>query len=820
VLELIASLVAAAAAVLAFLAAARTQGIAGRPPGARFKSLGVLAGGAVLAALLARGIPVRLLALLVSVPVLAGLLWACTATIASLTLAGAGRRWLRFVAAPLAFFSAFILVVGGPIPAAATLMLPVTLRTPWLDRKVGLGARAALFWGAIAVIGAGQAVARGLPPLPGVVAVVLRLGAAGVFSFAGALLIKLLVQFPGRLFDRFRLRTRLVVSYVLIAAIPVLLIAAFLLIASYLAMGSYRATLASRLLAPDEGARRALAAAIEDTALAATLAIEDSTTFSNLDRLAHWHLAGSASFILAVRRELPDTTRASWRWAPRGAVPPILAALREPLPALPTEAMVYAGDQIFATTAVAKKATDHEIILRAFSPLERQRAVDAAGVIEAEIAIITGDSTSVVKSSKGGLTISMGDEEESGRPEQGAGGSRWVLATQPEQGGKQSGTYGGGQILNGWTVEPNGHLRRQDALLIVKFSPASLIAMLRDTAGNPLNYVVLLALAVIGGLFLLVEAAALVTGGTIARNIHRAVAVLHQGTRRLAEDDLDHRLEIDRRDELGELAGSFNLMAQGLKERRRLALEREHMMAELMVARSIQRRLLPSRVPDIPGLEVAGTSIASREVGGDSYDFLPWGDQLLVSVADVAGKGVPAAILMSNLQAGLRSQVRRPAALGRVLAELNELVLASTDPGRFITLAIALIDPRNGVITYANAGHNPPIIRRTGGEIEILAAGGILLGVLPDAAYDETRVEFKPGDVLVLYTDGVVEATTPDGAFFGDERLAALLRDMEGLGAAAICDRIVAAVEEFAGGDTQGDDLTVVVVKRTGDRLG
>jgi serine phosphatase RsbU (regulator of sigma subunit) len=813
VLEPIAFLIAAAAAVLAFLAAGRTQGIAGRPPGARFKGLGALAGGAALAGLLAGNIPLRPLNLLVFAPALAALLGACTATVASLTVAGAGRRWLRFVAAPFALFSAVTVLAGGPIPGAATLLLPVTLRTPWLDKKVGLGVRAALFFGAIAAIVVGPAVARGLSPLPSGVAAVLKLAALSVFSFAGALIVRLLIQFPGRLFDRFRLRTRLVVSYVLIAAIPVSLIAAFLIIGAYVAMGSYLATLASRLLAPNEAARRALAVAVEDTALVAAFAAEDSTTFNNLDRLAYWHLAGSANLLLAVRRELPDTTRTTWRWAPRAAVPPVLAVMREPLPALPADAMVYAGDQVFSTTAITKQAADHEFSLRAFSPLDSQLAVDAARVIQAEIAILTSDSLSVESSKKGvGVSINIGDEQGSGPP-------RWVFATQAKQGG----TYGGGQLIHGWTVESNGNIRRQDALLIVKFSGLNVIRMLRDTADNPLNSLVLLALGVIGGLFLLVEAASLVTGGTIARNIHRAVAMLHQGTRRLAEDDLDHRIELDRRDELGELAGSFNLMAQGLNERRRLALEREHMVAELLVARSIQRRLLPSRVPDIPGLEVAGTSIPSREVGGDSYDFLPWGDQgdqLLISVADVSGKGIPAALLMSNLQAGLRSQMRRPATLSRVLAELNELVLASTDPGRFITLAIALIDPRNGFVTYANAGHNRPLLRRAGGEIETLAVGGILLGVLPGAVYDETRVEFNPGDAIVLYTDGVVEAATEEGVFFGDERLESLLRDTKGLGAAAICDRIVAEVEQFSEGNTHGDDLTVVVVRRTDEDRG
>jgi sigma-B regulation protein RsbU (phosphoserine phosphatase) len=379
----------------------------------------------------------------------------------------------------------------------------------------------------------------------------------------------------------------------------------------------------------------------------------------------------------------------------------------------------------------------------------------------------------------------------------------------PQRGGAQ-----GAYVVRGFVVKPDGSLMIHDSILLLQIPAAGILTSLRDTASNPINYIIFLVLGVIAGLFLLVESGTLWAGTQIARQIHQAVLALHQGTRRIAEEDFDHRIEIDRGDELGELGQAFNAMAGGLKERRQLALEQQALQSEMLVASSIQRRLFPSQVPAIAGLDVAGISIPSREIGGDAYDYLLWGTGLLVSVADVSGKGVPAALLMSNLQAGLRGHAHRPAALGNVLTELNELILASTDPGQFITLAIAYVDPAASRLVYASAGHNPPLVLRRNGAIELLTVSGLLLGVVPEAAYAETTAAFTPGDTLVLYTDGVVEAQDAIGSFYGDDRLAELLRDVGDLDASAIRDRIVESVNAFAGSEGPGDDLTVVVVRR------
>jgi serine phosphatase RsbU (regulator of sigma subunit) len=736
----------------------------------------------------------------------------------------AGRRWRWWVVAFLAI-AATVPLNQGELGAGVTFLTLIAflLPLPWLDRSYPLRARARLLAAALALLIAGTVALKTLlaeTDAMGLLPRLLRLLGGFGLAFAATLALRLLWQFPGLIFDRFRLRTRLITSYILVAAVPVLLIATFLLIGAYLAMAAYRAATAARLLAPDDNVARALSTLIADPTLAGALAGDGGTSPENaeatareLDRAAAERLGGGAEFILATRRERADTTRFVLHWAPRAQVPAALASLREPIPSMPKGSLVFAGDEIYATSSVEKTTEDDELLLTAFIALDSQRLSDVAKLVEAELELITTDSVAVGSDTKG-FQISFGDEQQ-GTPRRVLSGSidDSAVAGSP---GERKGSYPGAQVVQGVAIGPAGTLVPSHSLLLVKISPGQIVASLRDTAANPINTLVLIALAVIAGLLLLVEAAALRVGAGIASRIHRAVLALHHGTRRIAEDDLDHPIALERGDELGELASAFNRMAHGLKERRRLSAERETLASELRVARTIQQRLFPGEVPQIPGLEVAGVSIPSREIGGDSYDYLRWGEGLLVSVADVAGKGVPAALLMSNLQAGLRGQAHRPAALGQVLQELNALIFASTDPGRFITLAIANIDPVANRLVYANAGHNAPLVCRRDGTIEFLAESGLLLGVLANAEYDETETSLAPGDTLVLYTDGVVEAQNAAGEFFGDDRLRTLLAEppANGGSAAAIRDRIVDSVNTFAGIDGPGDDLTVVVVRR------
>lgn len=254
----------------------------------------------------------------------------------------------------------------------------------------------------------------------------------------------------------------------------------------------------------------------------------------------------------------------------------------------------------------------------------------------------------------------------------------------------------------------------------------------------------------------------------------------------------------------------------GLVEAR---IEKERLEEEMRLARSIQERLLPSDLPRSANLDLAALALASRHVAGDYFDLLPLpGDRLLVAVADVSGKGTPAALLMANLQAMLRLQAHDfgdGADLAAATARINRVVCENTEATAFITFFWGVLDTATGRLRYVNAGHNPPRLVRADGAVEPLEAGGLILGVLPHVRYEEGETALAPGDLLALYTDGVTEALSPADEEYTEDRLdAALVRHR-----ARAADALLAAVRDdvraWADGRPFGDDLTLLVLKRT-----
>lgn len=241
--------------------------------------------------------------------------------------------------------------------------------------------------------------------------------------------------------------------------------------------------------------------------------------------------------------------------------------------------------------------------------------------------------------------------------------------------------------------------------------------------------------------------------------------------------------------------------------------KREAIEQELKLAQSIQRNLLPSGDPEVSGLDIAGVSLPARETGGDYYDFLelPSGKLGLV-IADVSGKGVPAALLMANIQATLRGELWHAERLSECMSRTSDLLYHSTAPDKYATLFCGLIDTSDRVLLYSNGGHNFPLLRKTSGELRELSRGGVPIGLMEDAAYEEDGVALEPGEVLVLYSDGVTEAENAAGEQFDEERLKQALSELAGQGSRAILDGIVARVAEFRGEAEQTDDITIVVV--------
>lgn len=239
------------------------------------------------------------------------------------------------------------------------------------------------------------------------------------------------------------------------------------------------------------------------------------------------------------------------------------------------------------------------------------------------------------------------------------------------------------------------------------------------------------------------------------------------------------------------------------------------MQAEMRLAHKIQTDLLPKSPPTVIGYDIAGTSIPATLVGGDYFDFIRIDEHRLgLCLGDVSGKGMPAALLMANVQATLRSQAVSCGSPCECLARSNALLLASTDLERYTTLFYGVLDTREHVLDYCNAGHNHPFIFRKGCEPERLKTGGTIVGCFDATDYSDERVAIRPGDVLLLYSDGVTEVLDDQGEEFGESRLANVMMSSIDDPAESLLLKVIETARAHGGRAAPGDDVTVVVVKR------
>jgi sigma-B regulation protein RsbU (phosphoserine phosphatase) len=237
-----------------------------------------------------------------------------------------------------------------------------------------------------------------------------------------------------------------------------------------------------------------------------------------------------------------------------------------------------------------------------------------------------------------------------------------------------------------------------------------------------------------------------------------------------------------------------------------------HEQRELEEARRIQRKLLPASLPQVDGCEIATSWQPASGVGGDCFDVIGFGhSRLALSIADVVGKGIPAALLMSNLQAAVRAFATEAAQPAELCQQVNRILCGNIAEGRFISFLYCTFDNDVGALTFSNAGHYPPILIRADGSVERLVPGGPVMGVFPNASYEQGRVAIGAGDRLVLYTDGITEARDKDDTEFGEERLLALAVENRGCSAPALQARLAEAVAAFTGGAFQ-DDATLIVL--------
>jgi serine phosphatase RsbU (regulator of sigma subunit) len=307
----------------------------------------------------------------------------------------------------------------------------------------------------------------------------------------------------------------------------------------------------------------------------------------------------------------------------------------------------------------------------------------------------------------------------------------------------------------------------------------------------------------------------------VAQNVRSMMAVPLQAKERvigLIYLDSPNLIQPFSREDLNLLTVMANVAAIRIEHARLAEVEQaERVLArDLEQAAQIQKGLLPRSAPIVPGLALAGSTAACRTVGGDYYDFLTYSNgRVAALVGDVAGKGMPAALMMSSLQARVQVLFEECGDLAQSVTRLNKAISANCPDNRFITFFVCIIDPATGAVTYTNAGHNPPLLVRRAGEVETLGKGGIILGIMPRFVYQQGEARMEPGDVLVLFSDGVTEAARPDvDEEFGDDRLADVVRKHADEPAEGIVNAVIEAVSQFTQGAPAADDITVVVAKR------
>jgi sigma-B regulation protein RsbU (phosphoserine phosphatase) len=386
----------------------------------------------------------------------------------------------------------------------------------------------------------------------------------------------------------------------------------------------------------------------------------------------------------------------------------------------------------------------------------------------------------------------------------------------------------------------NGDRARAGAVVQVRTRPSVLYGHLFAALGQFVEGVEYILFAV-GIFFALIELIALIIGTRMTRTVTGAVAELYDATKHVDRGDFSHRIPVKSHDQLAELSLSFNSMTESIEKLILEQKEKQRLENELAIAQEVQAQLFPRQVSELESLEVHGFCRPARTVSGDYYDFLTASShKLILAVGDISGKGISAALLMATIHSAVRAysveslpQMREPVAVGAVagagrimatwpegvevspgalLALLNHQLYESTPPEKYATLFLGIYDGRSHRLTYSNGGHLPPILIAENGGIRRLEAGGTVVGLFDNMTYDEGSVEMKPGEIFLAYSDGVTEPENDFGEF-GEQRLIDLVSENRQLPLPQISQLVTTAVDNWIGDNEQPDDVTLVLAR-------
>ena len=356
-------------------------------------------------------------------------------------------------------------------------------------------------------------------------------------------------------------------------------------------------------------------------------------------------------------------------------------------------------------------------------------------------------------------------------------------------------------------------------MLSIASRPSLLNRKLFSTLGalSSLPFAILL---VIGIVFLVIEFFSLVTGIVLTRTITGAVSNLYEATQRVKVGDFSYRIRYRADDQLGTLAESFNTMTESIERLIEESKEKQRLEGELEIAREVQAQLFPKSVPTLSTLELAAACRPARVVSGDYYDFLQIGSERLgLAIADISGKGISAALLMASVQSALRTHVYTNG-LGRLVeggtadmvARLNRQLFDNTPMEKYATLCYAVYDASRRSLTYTNAGHLPPLLFADG-KVRRLEVGGTVIGLFPEAEYEQDEVVLRPGAILVAYSDGITEPENSFGEQFGEGRLIELVERFRTSSADRIVREVLATLDDWKSSPEQDDDMTLLVAR-------
>jgi phosphoserine phosphatase RsbU/P len=644
-----------------------------------------------------------------------------------------------------------------------------------------------------------------------------------------------------------RLRNRLIVTYVFIGVIPAVLLVAMAFITLYGFAGQFAVFVVSSEIHTQLRSLEAVNAAVTNE-LAARIERGDKPTAESLAGLRKRDPAWSRRQVCAWYGDKPlqlgSELKSSSVMLPTFVKGTFRDIVREP-------------DQLHLRVASSMSVGSSQLIVVTSEPFDKE----LVGKIAADLGEITLYSRSVTTDESPAKVQEQSDPS-AGTAQSGIGGKEKVIVINAKERGSSRKTeqeltpsfrVGTVPVAAGmfdreitfpaplsvvdWKT---GQQDQIGAALQVTTRPAVLYGHLFAALGQFVRGVAYILVG-IGIIFAIIELIALIIGTRMTRTVTAAVAQLHEATRHIDRGDFSHRIPVKSKDQLADLANSFNTMTASIEKLILEQKEKQRLENELIIAQEVQAQLFPRQVSELESLEVHGFCRPARTVSGDYYDFVTASShKLILAVGDISGKGISAALLMATIHSAVRAysmesmpQLREPVAVGAVggsgrlmaawpegvevspsalLSLLNHQLYESTPPEKYATLFLGIYDGRARRLTYSNGGHLPPFLISKDGGVRRLESGGTVVGLFDNMSYDEGSVDMRPGEIFVAYSDGVTEPENDFGEF-GEQRLIDLVRDNRNQALPQISQTVTQAVDDWIGDKEQPDDVTLVLAR-------